>query len=285
MSAVGVRPLLIGGAAVLALLLMLTPSLLTPRHAGANDPVIVAEVLCDLSTNTYVIQYTSTAWPGDDAHRTNPQVEIYFDGVLVDTGAYSAPDFEYSGEQPVPAGAQPGDLVEVKTIAAGTWADGTPGGQDDATYVRIPEEPCDLSTGRFTGGQSNIRVDGAHVRSGLTIHCDLLLSNNLQVSWSGGNKFHMTEHLTTVECSDDPNIAQPPPAAPLDTLIGVGTGRFNGEDGYIVEFTLVDGGEPGSNDMMALKIYEESSGDIVLEFDLTYIGGGNLQAHYDQPHK
>ena len=55
---------------------------------------------------------------------------------------------------------------------------------------------------------------------GLTIHCDLLLSNNLQINWQG-NHFHMTEHMTTVVCSDDPDIVQAPPPAPLDTLVGI----------------------------------------------------------------
>jgi hypothetical protein len=62
----------------------------------------------------------------------------------------------------------------------------------------------------------------------------LLLSNNLEVNWQG-NRFHMTEHMTTVECSDDPNITQAPPDAPLDTVKGVGTGRYNGTDGYTME--------------------------------------------------
>ena len=67
------------------------------------------------------------------------------------------------------------------------------------------------------------------------------------------------EHITTVECSDDPTVHQAPPAAPLDTLIGVGTGRYNGVDGYTIEFTLQDYGEPGSNDKMAIKIYQTAN--------------------------
>jgi hypothetical protein len=65
------------------------------------------------------------------------------------------------------------------------------------------------------------------ITRGLTTHCDLLLSNNLQVNWPTGRKFHMMEHLETVACTDDPAIHQQPPPAPLDTLIGVGTGRYN----------------------------------------------------------
>jgi len=149
--------------------------------------------------------------------------------------------------------------------------------------IRVSE--TDLANGRFTGGGHQVRIGEARVTRGLTIHCDLLLSNNLEVNW-GGNQFHMTEHLTTVECSDDPNIIQAPPPAPLDTLKGVGTGRYNGTDGYTIEFTLVDYGEPGSSDQAALLIYETANpANVVLNVPLQVMSGGNLQAHYDQPHK
>ena len=153
-------------------------------------------------------------------------------------------------------------------------------------FDNIIFQPDDgVGTGRFTGGGNQIRVDGVRVTRGLTIHCDLLLSNNLEVNWNG-NSFHMTEHLETVECSDDPNIDQAPPAAPLDTLIGVGTGRYNNVDGFTIEFTLVDAGEPGRDDQAALLIYETADpANVVLEVPLQNLDGGNLQAHFDQPHK
>lgn len=65
----------------------------------------------------------------------------------------------------------------------------------------------------------------------------------------------MTEHLTTTQCSDDSEIVQFPPDAPLDTLKGVGTGRHQNQDGYTIEFTLVDADEPGGMDEMAILIY------------------------------
>jgi len=151
--------------------------------------------------------------------------------------------------------------------------------------IRVSTEELDLANGRFTGGGHQLRVGAARVTRGLTIHCDLLLSNNLEVN-RGGNQFHMTEHLTTVECSDDPAIDQTPPPAPLDTLVGVGTGRYNGTDGYTIEFTLVDYGEPGSSDQAALLIYQTANpSNVVLNVPLQVMSGGNLQAHYDQPHK
>jgi hypothetical protein len=103
------------------------------------------------------------------------------------------------------------------------------------------------------------------------------------VGAGNGNNFHMTEHLTTVACTDDPNIIQAPPPAPLDTLIGVGTGRFNGVDGFTVEFTLQDWGEPGGLDKMAIRIFQGSN--VVLNIPLSLLANGNLQAHFDQPHR
>ena len=92
--------------------------------------------------------------------------------------------------------------------------------------------------------------------------------------------------MTTVECSDSPDIIQAPPVAPLDTLIGVGTGRYNDSNGYTIEFTLQDFGEPGSSDRMAIKIYQTSNpANVVLNVPLQILSGGNLQAHFDQPHK
>ena len=146
--------------------------------------------------------------------------------------------------------------------------------------------------GRFTGGGTLDLANGISVSNGLTLHCDLLLSNNLEVNWKDlqgdAHKFHLEDHFQTIACTDAPSIPQPPPDAPLDTMIGKGTGTFdNGNLSYTVEFTLVDAGE-GSNaiDRIALKIYKTSSpSTIVLNFPLTDIIKGNLQAHFDQPHK
>ena len=144
--------------------------------------------------------------------------------------------------------------------------------------------------GRFTGGGHQITViddsdNRVKVTRGFTIHCDLLLSNNLEINWQG-NQFHMEEHIKTVACTDSPEIIQFPPAAPVDTIIGVGKGRFNGVDGYTIEFTLIDAGEPGTEDEAAFLIYEtEHPTNVVLDVQLQTITGGNIQAHYDQPHK
>ncbi len=45
-------------------------------------------------------------------------------------------------------------------------------------------------------------------------------------------------------------------------------------------------GEPGGNDLSAMRIYQTSNpANVVLDVPLQQLDGGNLQAHYDQPHK
>ena len=252
--------------------------------ANAHHPEISAVAVCDES-DELVIEYTATAWASaNPAKRTNPQVDILVNNVKVGQGAFAAPGFSFSGSTAAPPGAS----ATVTALAVAAWGDGIAGGQSTSVTVTYPAESCEQPTlGRFTGGGRQIRLsDGVRITRGLTIHCDLLLSNNLQVNWPNGNKFHMTEHLETVACTDDPAIHQQPPPAPLDTLIGRGTGRYNNVAGYTIEFTLVDAGEPGGNDQSAFRIYQTSNpANVVLEVPLQQLDGGNLQAHYDQPHK
>jgi hypothetical protein len=276
------------GLLPLASLLAVASQLFMGGTAFAHHPEIFAEAVCDPTTGIMSIDYVSTSWLLSDGGGANPQIDILFNNVKVAQGSYEAPAYSFSGSLPAPAG----DTVVVTALAVANWDNGFVGGQSTSTTVTVPPGPC-VSTGlgRFTGGGFQVRVDGVRVSRGLTIHCDLLLSNNLEVNW-GKKQFHMTEHLSTVACTDDPAIDQTPPAAPLDTLIGVGTGRYNNEDGYTILFTLVDAGEPGANnapgnnDQAALYIFETANpSHVVLNIPLQDIDGGNLQAHYDQPHK
>jgi len=255
--------------------------------AQAHHPNIEAVAVCDPDTNTAVIEYTSYSWAIGFVEGENTRIDILVDGVVVESGAYAPPDYAFSGSVPTPAGATTGDEVVVSALAVDLWGDGNKAGQSASTTVVIPDLDCgpDDATGRFTGGGHQIRVDGVRVTRGLTIHCDLLLSNNLEINWNG-NSFHTTEHLETIVCSDDPDIIQAPPPAPLDTLVGVGTGRFNNVDGYTIEFTLVDAGEPGVDDEMRIYIYETANpANVILDVPQQKLTGGNLQAHYDQPHR
>lgn len=272
------------GAAILAIAFQIS----LPGSAWAHFTQIEASASCE--DGILLIQYTTTSWSPAAVAGENPQIDILFNNVVVDSGDYSfATGNSFSGSALAPLGSGPGDSVTVTALAVATWGDGVAGGQSASTSVTLPAECGQTGLGRFTGGGHQIRIDGVRVTRGLTIHCDLLLSNNLEVNW-GGNRFHMTEHLTTVACTDDPNIIQAPPAAPLDTLIGVGTGRYNGVNGFTINFTLVDAGEPGAKndakDQMRILIFETADpGNVVLDVPLQDLSGGNLQAHFDQPHK
>lgn len=258
--------------------------------ALAHHPNIEAEAVC--ADDNVAINYRSYSWVlkpeyssylSDPAYGTNTGIEITVNGTLVETGAYSQGNgYEFSGSTYLSGGS----TAVVTAFARDAWGTGAPGGQSASTTVTLPENCTPpQGTGRFTGGGHQIRVDGVRVTRGLTLHCDLLLSNNLEINWNG-NQFHMQEHLSTVACTDDPDIIQAPPPAPLDTLIGTGVGRYNGDSGYSIEFTLRDFGEPGREDEMQILIYETANpGNVILDVPLQKLSGGNLQAHYDQPHR
>jgi len=199
----------------------------------------------------------------------------------------------------VPAGYQL-DKVEIGVLTSGpTLTTRTESGPTISDFVRgggsssirgviatfyNSEEPPPLANGRMTGGGKQVEVGGVAITRGFTVHCDITLSNNIEINWTGGNKWHLDKPIDTAQCFDDPNINQKPPKAPLDTFIGTATGRLNGVDGSTLEFTFVDAGEPGRDDMAALRI-RDPNGVIVLDVPLSKLSNGNIQAHYDQPHK
>lgn len=269
--------------------------------AQAHHVTIQATSSC--VNNAAVINYTVGSW-SSGVEGSNPQVDIKVNGFVVASVAFVVPNDPISGSAPAPNETS----ASVEAVVVGTWGDGFPGVESAGTTVTIPTDcggQVTPGTGRFTGGGYQILAPvgvarsadgvskavsgGVRITRGFTIHCDLKLSNNLEVNWEG-NHFHMLEHTLTTQCSDDPGITQRPPRAPVDTIKGVGTGRYNNVGGYTIEFTLVDAGEPGKAnqpDQAALKIYQgtpANPGTVVLEVPLQDIGGGNVQAHYDQPH-
>ena len=259
--------------AALALLLQVCAA----SVASAHSLTLAAEAVCVGTTPT--INFKVTSW-STGPEGTNPQITVSFNNVVVLTGAFvQASGNIITGSLPSPGGSS----VAVSATAVTPWPSGEGAGQTSSTTVTIPDD-CAPGTGRFTGGGNQIDVGVGKITRGLTIHCDLLLSNNLEINWGKGNNFHMLEHLETIACFDDPTIDQRPPNAPIDTLIGVGRGRFNGQDNYRIEFTLVDAGEPGRNDEMAILI-TAPNGAVVLNVPRQQLTGGNLQAHFDQPHK
>lgn len=151
-----------------------------------------------------------------------------------------------------------------------------------ATFSPNPTEeppPPPPLNGRFTGG--GFQIGAVKVTRGFTIHCDNLLTNNLEVNWPDGNNFHMSKNtLTSVVCSrpDDPT----PPASPVSRIQASAVGQCNNQPATI-SFILEDHGEPGTTDRAELII--AGAGTCNLTLPLSALDGGNIQAHFDQPHK
>lgn len=171
----------------------------------------------------------------------------------------------------------------------------TPSASSGTTFNPNPEtNPCETATagfttnpaestgcGRFTGG--GFQVSDVKVTRGFTLHCDALLSNNFEVNWAGGNNFHIDKNPTNVVCQfvNDPN----PPDAPVNRIDITGTGTLNGVPASVT-LVLIDNGEkagaPRDQAYIAINGIAITGGSVASPAPLD---GGNIQAHYDQPHK
>lgn len=283
---------------VLSGVALLVFQLASVQKAFAHYPIITATIAC--SNGAPVISYTVTSWdqgstlggivyPPHDGD--NPQVNVLFNGVTVATGQFlpgTTPPDQFTGTALAPQGTS---TVNVEAVSVGTWGDGTPGGQDSVYYVNTPlvltvPTNCAGGIGRFTGGGKQVSVSNVVITKGFEVDCDLHQpSNNLEINWSnpgesGSHHFHMTAFLAAV-CTLVKNPT--PPTAPVNTIVGMGTGDFDNTSGYSVQFELVDNGEPGTSDAAMFKVYQTSNpSNVVLNCPLVVISGGNIQAHVDQ---
>ena len=269
----------IGSLALTAVALLVFQAVALQK-AYAHFPNISATATC--SNGAAVINYTVWSWDQNpaDIGGTNPAIDVLFDGAKVDEQPFlssTSPANQFSGTQPAPAAT---NKVNVQAVAAAAWGDGWPAGDtSNLVTVNIPTN-CAPGTGRFTGGGKQVAVGVVTVTKGFEVDCDLHQpSNNLEINWQG-NQFHMEAFLSAV-CSLQGNPSPPP--APVNTIVGMGTGRYDGVEGYTVVFELVDNGEPGTNDEASFMVYETANpSNVVLNVPLAFITSGNVQAHVDQ---
>ncbi len=143
------------------------------------------------------------------------------------------------------------------------------GFQIDFINTAIPSAP-----GRMTGGGSAFTTNNVRITHGFELRCNLREPNRLEVNWQG-NRFHMTS-LTSALCTDNPAFDEGRPVAGFDTFDGTGLGRYNGVDGFGIQFQFVDDGEPGTGDIARIQI---TDGATVVMTVGNYLDRGNHQAH------
>ena len=266
--------------------------------ASAHSLSLVASASC--VNNAAVINYTVTSYDQADINGSNPEIDVLFNLSKVDAQPFSLatnPPNQFKGQKPAPAGVS----VSVEAVAVDLWSDGFQSGANASLSVPIPANCAPPSTGRFTGGGKQVIVGYLTITKGFEVDCDLRRSDNLEINWqdgAGAHQFHM-ENFLHAKCTLEGNPT--PPVAPVNTIVGIGTGRFDGADGYTVEFTLQDNGEPGRNDQAGFKVCVTNAtgncdtapaGSVVLAFPANYNGNdlttlanltdGNIQAHVDQ---
>ena len=116
---------------------------LAPVKVQAVTVTILASAVCDPQTGAYRITYTASQ--AQSYAHANPTVNISFDGVVVDTDAFTLPDLSFSDTVAAPAGKGAGDTVTVTVDVVGMYDNGVqpgPGDVTDSTVVTLPEE-CD----------------------------------------------------------------------------------------------------------------------------------------------
>lgn len=246
-------------------------------EGGADREVTVSFAVSELENDNRTVILSAKA--GDTTVSSGPIATPDDDEILVKTLSLSVPAGVTEVAATVTSPTRGGDSVYWNSV--------------DLTFATEPKP--EAAPGRFTGG-GHVMSDGVHYSFGLTLHCDIELSNNLEINWGKGrnsNKWHLKkESLTDVLCSDDPDIAQRPPRAPLDTMTADAVGKltfgeYKNADGSPIRFTIVDAGEPGKKDSIAVVIWEPGADPNEDEPLVSFSGnlkGGNLQAHYDQPH-
>jgi hypothetical protein len=144
---------------------------------------------------------------------------------------------------------------------------------------------------RMTGGgglpvvDSYGRPTGDIAHHGFMIHCDAnARPDRLQVTWGGGNRFHMTG-IEMSKCSDSNGQLVPNAnGASFDTIEGSGFGRYNGMLGGRVQWRFTDNGEPGKNDTGEITVFDQNNVPVmhaggVLLPGTSLLGEGNYQTH------
>jgi hypothetical protein len=249
--------------------------------ASAHDLTVTASASC--VNGAPVISFTATSWNPGGIGGSNGEIDILFDGVKVFSGAFTPSSGQFTGQIQAPSAT---NKVIVEGVAIDNWDDGflasdTPIASDT---VNVPSN-CAPGTGRFTGGGKQVIVSGVTLTKGFEVDCDLQdPSENLEINWSdasgGSHHFHM-ETFDSAVCTLNGNPA--PPKSPINTIVASGTGRFDDVPGFTVQFTLIDNGEPGTNDKAGFMVFETANpSNVVLAFPVMTITTGNIQAHVDQ---
>jgi hypothetical protein len=250
--------------------------------ASAHTLTVTATASC--VNGAPVISYMAISWNPGGTGGSNTEIDILFDGVKVDAQPFSlatTPPDQFSGQMPAPSAT---NTVIVEGVASGAWDDGFGNGQTSSVTVTVPTN-CNPGIGRFTGGGKQVVLGVATVTKGFEVDCDLTTpSNNLEINWTdpsgGSHHFHMLSFVSAV-CTLNGNPA--PPKAPVNTIVASGTGRYDGVDGFTVQFTLIDNGEPGRNDQAGFMVFETANpSNVVLAIPVLTITTGNIQAHIDQ---
>ena len=115
------------------------------------------------------------------------------------------------------------------------------------------------------GGGTEVSSTGIQANFGMDLHCDASIQPNyLQVLWGNGttNTFYLT-NMTSASCA----------GSPFNTQSGSGIGTINGQAGAEAQWTIVDNGQPGTNNDSAQIVIKDASGQTILSLSGKLLSG------------
>jgi hypothetical protein len=176
----------------------------------------------------------------------------------------------------VPATAV-GPLTGTITVTSGS-ATLTSSGSTVAMVFRTNPSPlvCTPATGNIKGnfGFDILLLKNDPSGTGnYALNCNPTQPGTLDINW-GVHRFQL-QTVGSVTCLLVGNPTSS--AAPVNEMIGSGTGELDGVTGYTVSFTLTDQGQPGN--VTNFLIYQTANpSNVVLNVQLQSLIQGNLQA-------
>jgi hypothetical protein len=270
------------------------PGPLLTVGSTATFTYVVRNTGDDELTNVVVVDDNGT--PSNSADDFNP--------TPVTSGGFNVGDTDHDNRLDP---AERWQYRATRTVTLGQYTNiGTVTAIDETLGTRVTDRDASNHNGvlpprvegRMTGGGSVIDVDddGAgpdvnygRVTYGFELHTDPRIGpNSFEINWGGPGRGSNADpgqdwHLETLVSAQgiDTAIDQGGQAknSPIDTYVGVGLGRLNGVSGYPAVWTIIDAGEPGSNDIMTITIYDKSDPSKILLSVSDTISGGNHQSH------
>ena len=189
----------------------------------------------------------------------------------------------FTGPYTVPAGGSASLSFDVTVSSTpGTYFNNAGGDSTGFTVIPTgPTAPITVTQGQppqsigWMAGEGRLTSGASYLDYAYVLDCNADRPNPKFKGKRNSTAFNVTD-ITSISCTDDPNVTPAKSNAPFDTMQGTGTGTL-GSTAVIVEFKFVDGGVDGNGDSAAITIKRASDSVVLFQSSAAPIpafGGG-----------